>query len=110
MSHKNFVLASVLLIVFPALTSAGPQGRIYDDLDLDQVINRGDLPDGIRATIVRNPRDVPPCQQGPLIIPPCPLGTDLVIFDSPVYDDNGLFVICTKKVPYCVPEGLKPEG
>jgi hypothetical protein len=34
----------------------------------------------------------------------------LVIFDQPVYDDDGLFVICFKKVPYCIPDDLRPEG
>jgi hypothetical protein len=110
MLHKKYAITWFLLIVLPSLAFAGPQGRSYDGLDIDRAIDRGDLPGRDRATIVRNPRDLPPCQQGPLIIPPCPAGTDLVIFDSPVYDDDGLFVICTKKVPYCIPEGLEPEG
>ena len=110
MPHKNFALASGLLILLPILAAAGPLGRSYDGLDLSDAFKRGDLPGGVRATVVRNPRDLPPCQQGPLIIPPCPAGTDLVIFEAPVYDDDGLFVICTKKVPYCIPEGLQPEG
>ena len=60
--------------------------------------------------VIRQPSHVPQCQQGPLIIPPCPPGTNLVIFDSPVYDDDGLFVVCFKKVPYCIPSDLEPEG
>jgi hypothetical protein len=35
---------------------------------------------------------------------------ELVIFDSPVFDESGLFVICLEKVPFCLPEGLMPEG
>ena len=47
---------------------------------------------------------------GGLLGPSCPKGTVLVIFDQPVYDDNGLFVIGTTPVPYCVPVGLEPAG
>ena len=61
-------------------------------------------------TVVRQPATVPPCQQGPLIIPPCPQNTVLVIFDAPVYDENGIFVVCLEKVHFCIPEGLQPEG
>jgi hypothetical protein len=28
----------------------------------------------------------------------------------PVYDEDGLFVVCYKKVPFCIPENLEPEG
>jgi len=47
---------------------------------------------------------------GGLLGPSCPAGTILVIFDQPVYDRNGLFVIGTTPVPYCVPEDLEPAG
>jgi len=47
---------------------------------------------------------------GNLLGPGCPEGTVLVIFDQPVYDKNGLFVIGTTPVPYCVPVGLEPAG
>ena len=60
--------------------------------------------------ISRQPAHLPQCEQGPLIIPPCPAGTDLVIYDQPVYDDDGIFIVCLEKVPYCIPEGLRPEG
>ena len=73
-------------------------------------------PDGIpprdrREVVIPDPANLPQCpEQGPIIIPACPPGLELVIFDSPVFDESGLFVICLEKVPYCLPEGLMPEG
>ncbi|MCP5237348.1 MAG: hypothetical protein H6945_16545 [Zoogloeaceae bacterium] len=55
--------------------------------------------------------EVPQCpDQGPIVVEPCAVDETLIIFDQPVYDDDGLFVVCTEKVPYCVPSGLEPEG
>ena len=62
------------------------------------------------AVKVRNPSTLSQCDQGPMVIQPCPAGTTLVIHDQPVYDENGLFVICLEKVPYCLPDDLRPEG
>ena len=73
-------------------------------------------PDGIPPrdrpeVVIPDPANLPQCSdQGPIIIPACPPGLELVIFDSPVFDDSELFVICLEKVPYCLPEGLRPEG
>lgn len=70
-------------------------------------------PDDRRAgdILIRDRSSVPECpNQGPQIIPPCEAGTELVLFDAPVLDEDGLFLICTKKVPFCIPEGLGPQG
>lgn len=40
----------------------------------------------------------------------CPKGTVSIVHEMPVYDEDGLFVVCYKKVPICVPEGLEPAG
>ncbi len=65
-----------------------------------------------REVVIPDPANLPQCpDQGPIIIPACPPGLELVIFDSPVFDEEtGLFVICLEKVPFCLPEGLMPEG
>ena len=40
----------------------------------------------------------------------CPEGTYKVMFKMPIYDDNGLFVIGHKLVPYCIDENTAPAG
>ena len=40
----------------------------------------------------------------------CPEGTYKVMFKMPIYDDNGLFVIGHKLVPYCIDENTVPAG
>ena len=40
----------------------------------------------------------------------CPGGTVATAFDQPIYDDDGLFVIGSETVWYCVPADLEPEG
>jgi hypothetical protein len=40
----------------------------------------------------------------------CPKGTVSIVHEMPVYDEDGLFVVCYKKVPFCVPEDLEPAG
>ena len=68
-------------------------------------------PTEVRATKILDPAHLPQCQQqGPIIIPACPTGTHLVIWDAPDYDDSGLFVVCLKKEPVCIQDGLGPEG
>jgi len=54
----------------------------------------------------------PPAQRPArgVLVARCPEGTILIIFDQPVYDPSGLFVIGSKPVPYCVPEDLEPAG
>jgi hypothetical protein len=32
------------------------------------------------------------------------------MWEKPVYDANGLFVIGWELVPYCIPEDLEPAG
>jgi hypothetical protein len=61
--------------------------------------------------VLRQPSTAPQCgDQGPLIIPPCPDDLTLVIFDQPVYDNDGLFIVCLKKVPYCIDPNNIPAG
>lgn len=38
--------------------------------------------------------DVPQCpDQGPIVVEPCAVDETLILFDQPVYDDDGLFVV-----------------
>ena len=70
----------------------------------------GQAPDRIT---LGNPAEVPQCANQPPIIlpvPPCPEGRTPILFDQPVYDDQGLFVVCLKKTPFCIPDDLEPEG
>lgn len=40
----------------------------------------------------------------------CPAGTQLVLFDQPIYDEEELFVVGYESVPYCIDENFEPEG
>ena len=40
----------------------------------------------------------------------CPEGTYLVIWDQPIYDDEGLFIIGYEPTPYCIDEDTEPAG
>ena len=92
---KLFALTAFLAISIPASGDRRYPGHDFDDF---------------RGPVARNPSHLPQCDQGPMIIPPCPAGTQLVIHDQPEFDEDGLFVICLKKVPYCLPDNLRPEG
>lgn len=102
----GFILAASVLLI-PTTTSAND---LHQLLNGNRDIEQGGRPDGPRRAVIRQPASLPQCQQGPMIIPPCPGGTKLVIFDAPVYDENGLFVVCLEKVPFCIPKELEPEG
>jgi hypothetical protein len=68
--------------------------------------------DGPATTVIAAPSSTPrPVRPAAgTLIAKCPEGTVLVVFDQPVYDASGLFVIGYKPVPYCVPEDLEPAG
>lgn len=40
----------------------------------------------------------------------CPEGTILVMFDMPIYDDDGLFVVGYEPTPICIDEDTVPAG
>ena len=40
----------------------------------------------------------------------CPEGTHLIIWDQPIYDDEGLFIIGHEPTPYSVPDDAEPAG
>jgi hypothetical protein len=40
----------------------------------------------------------------------CPEGTVLIMWDMPIYDEDGLFVIGYEPTPFCVDEDLEPAG
>jgi hypothetical protein len=70
--------------------------------------SQGTAPDRIT---IRDRSELPQCpNQGPIVVTPCGADETLILFDQPVYDDEGLFVVCLEKVPYCVPTGVGPEG
>ena len=77
-----------------------------------QVVVPDGPPTGTRKIVIRDRSNLPECpnQGGPVFVEPCPEGYELVIFDQPVYDRDGIFVICLERVPYCIPVGLEPEG
>jgi hypothetical protein len=63
------------------------------------------------GTIVsRPPSPAPTSPNGRLLGPGCPEGTVLIMWNKPIYDANGLFVIGWESVPYCIPEDLEPAG
>jgi hypothetical protein len=51
-----------------------------------------------------------PFETGFGFIPPCPTGTELIMFEMPVYDSEGLFIIGFELVPFCIPENRYPAG
>lgn len=68
----------------------------------------GAAPDRIT---IRDRSNLPQCpNQGPIVVRPCAGDETLILFDQPVYDNEGLFVVCLEKVPYCIPAGLDPAG
>lgn len=40
----------------------------------------------------------------------CPEGTILIMFDMPIYDDEGLFVVGHEPTPMCIDEDTQPAG
>jgi hypothetical protein len=44
------------------------------------------------------------------LVAKCPAGTVRVMFDVPVYDEDGLFVVGYDRRPFCVPVDLEPAG
>jgi hypothetical protein len=59
---------------------------------------------------VRPPWPAPTPPNGRLLGPGCPEGTVLILWNKPIYDADGLFVVGWELVPYCVPEDLEPAG
>jgi hypothetical protein len=59
----------------------------------------------------RTPAPTPAPPSGPVLGGlSCPEGEVLVMFDMPVYDANGLFIVGYVPVPFCVDEDLEPVG
>lgn len=69
--------------------------------------NRVVRPNGSRSQPVQRFPIQPSSQR---LVARCPEGTVLTPWDQPIYDENGLFVIGSKKVFYCLPEDLQPQG
>lgn len=40
----------------------------------------------------------------------CPEGTQLIIWNQPIYDEEGLFVVDHEPTPYCIDEDFEPAG
>ena len=56
-------------------------------------------------------RNVPPSNGGVVFgSNGCPEGSSLIIWDAPVYDEEGLFVVDSEPTPVCIPDDLEPEG
>lgn len=45
-----------------------------------------------------------------ILVQPCPEGQKRIIWEQPIYDENGLFVVGHKKVAICVPKNGTPAG
>ena len=45
-----------------------------------------------------------------VLVQPCPEGQKRVMWDKPIYDKQGKFVVGYEKVPICVPDDLEPAG
>ncbi len=56
-------------------------------------------------------RNVPPANGGVVFgSNGCPEGSSLIMWDAPIYDEEGLFVVDTEPMPVCIPDDLEPEG
>ena len=83
----------------------------HDIISKAKVIATDRTPTPGLGFVISDRANVPPCpSSGPVIVQSCPSGQNIVLFDSPDYDESGLFLVCTKVVPYCIPVGAKPEG
>ena len=70
---------------------------------------RPQTPTGLR--VVHGTSERKACNENPNQLKiKCPKGTHSILYDMPVYDEDGLFVVCYKKVPFCIPDNLEPEG
>ena len=108
MIYKAFATALTLGLVF---SPAVAQESKYFSKPEVTVSDKPTTAAGQRKILIRDRSDVPICpNQGPVIIARCPTGTELVVFDKPIYDSEGFFVICYEKAPYCIPTGIGPEG
>lgn len=68
-------------------------------------------PDTLGGALVRDQSHLEQCpNQGPVILDACPEGKVVVFWDQPVYDDEGLFVICLKRAPFCIDPGAEPAA
>jgi len=56
-------------------------------------------------------RNVPPANGGVVFgSNGCPEGSSLIMWDAPIYDEEGLFVVDSEPTPVCIPDNLEPEG
>ncbi|MGE0545043.1 MAG: hypothetical protein AB7R89_33215 [Dehalococcoidia bacterium] len=93
-------LLTLALLVVPAMGLTTPAARA----DGSALATRSG------AVAVRPPSPAPTAPIGRLLGPGCPAGTVLIMWEKPVYDADGLFVVDWELVPYCIPEDLEPAG
>jgi hypothetical protein len=93
-------LFALALLVVSGMGSAAPTARADGPVRA--------TPSG--AIAARLPAPAPARPFGQLLGPSCPEGTILIMWDMPVYDSDGLFVVGHVSVPFCIPEDLEPAG
>jgi hypothetical protein len=99
--NEMFRLASALAI---ALLATGAAAQSERPVPQGQTTFLGTAPAGGNL-----PR-CPGTNFDEVLIQRCASDEDLVIFDRVVLDEDGLFPVCVRTVPFCVPEGVGPEG
>ena len=93
---QSLSFASLMATTIPLAASALPN-----------VISQGKTNTFERQPIQRRQPTKQPTQ---ILGQPCPEGQILIMWDKPIYDEQGLFVIGHEKVPVCIPENTQPAG
>lgn len=97
------VSAGLLTLTLLAVSGFGPTAPSAR-ADGSAVVSRSG------AIAARPPSPAPTPPNGRILGPGCPAGTVLIMWEKPIYDADGLFVIDWELVPYCMPEDLEPAG
>ena len=97
---KAYTLGFIVAL-FTTSTVIAATGNDYDDWGL--CASQG-------LKIKRDAKGGPSCGSEPGLAARCPAGSVATPFEMPVYDEEGLFVVCYETVSVCIPEDLEPAG
>ncbi|MEO0536563.1 MAG: hypothetical protein AAF215_22125 [Cyanobacteria bacterium P01_A01_bin.123] len=112
LSQISFVLASAVAITsiqaMPGIAQSVPSIQRSERMQVVELESLGQSGQPSRESTVNTP--FLPAGGGVINGNGCPEGTHLVMFDQPIYDEEGLFVVGYEPVPYCIDDDLEPAG
>ncbi|ERN42073.1 hypothetical protein KR51_00014140 [Rubidibacter lacunae KORDI 51-2] len=117
MRHSVVIKASLCLASAVAVTSLNALPGLAQSVLLAQRTERHEViqvaPSGQQVQPTRRAPESPtgfPIGGPNLNNHNCPEGTVLIMWDKPIYDEEGLFVVGYEPTPICVDEDLEPAG